>query len=294
MKKRIWALTLSLALAASFSACGNQPAENHGAASDRQDSLEGQPSPGASDTQKEGMTLTEWCDSRDCRTLEATIDAMFADQGMTFSVTAEEPDILIYNYQYTDDSIFAGMTQEDIDAYFTAGMNSMAPTLISDIGSYRSAYGLPLTAIRMKYISADGTTVYSADVDESWEASSPDDAAPTGAYDSLQSWIDSDEAKLALEATNRILSSSGLSMRFSAEGNIFVYEYSVADSIGLSAQSQEEMEASFSRVVEQQGASIDSVFNDFASEYGIVLDAVRFTFYSEDGTELYSAEIANK
>ena len=98
MKKKILALTLSLVMAVGFSACGNQSVdsqgggrpESSGTPSDQSDAAQPSDSQESSDAQQpseEGMTLTDWYDTEDRKTLETTINNMFANQGLTFSIS---------------------------------------------------------------------------------------------------------------------------------------------------------------------------------------------------------------
>lgn len=127
------------------------------------------------------------------------------------------------------------------------------------------------------------------------ESSSAADASTSDqAYATLQDWMESDEAALTIETTNQVIASTGMTLDLSADGNVFVYEYYVSDDLGLSALSEEQLAASLDPVVEANKDSVTTLFDNFESGYGLVLDGVRFTFFTEDGTELYSADIANE
>lgn len=292
MKKKVLALTLSLVMALSFSACGSEPAAGSNSVSARDESSTEESS------SEESTALADWYNSADRTTLEETINNIFESSGMTFFVTVEEPGTIIYNYQYTEQLDFSGASQEEIDASFASSLDASASTIISDIGTYRTTYDIPLTAIRMTYLNADGSLIYSQDITEDYEspAASNDTVSDTsdGVYDSLQAWMESDEAALTIETTNQVLSSAGMTIDLSADGNTFVYEYYVSDDLGMSNLTQEQLSASFEPVVESQRSSIESLFSNFETAYGLVLDGVRFTFFTEDGTELYSAEVANE
>jgi len=126
-------------------------------------------------------------------------------------------------------------------------------------------------------------------------APSEDTPSSVSAYDSLQAWAESDEAALAAEATNEIIASTGLTVKFAADGNTLVYEYYASDSLGLDSQSPEELATAFEPVVDQYRSSISSLFDEFESNFGFNLDGIRFVFYSEDGSkELFSSEIPNE
>lgn len=299
-------------MALSFSACGNESAGQSVSASDQvesstEESSSEEPSseepsseePSSEEpSSEESTTLTDWYNSADRTSLEDTINGIFESSGMTFFVTVEEPDTIIYNYQYTEQLDFSGASQEEIDASFAESLDAGAATIVSDISTYRTTYDIPLTTIRMTYLNADGSLIYSQDITEDYEspAASGDNVSGTSdaAYDSLQAWMESDEAALTIETTNKVLSSSGMTIDLSADGNVFVYEYYVSDELGMGDLTQEQLAASFDPVVESQRSSIETMFSTFETAYGLVLDGVRFTFFTEDGTELYSAEVANE
>lgn len=301
MKKKILALSLSLVMAFGFSACGNQPATGSSSISDKQESSDTRESSQTQESsQAEGsMTLTDWYNSENRTALEDTLNNMFASSGMTFSVTVEEPDTMVYNYQYTEQLDLNGASQEDIDATYSASLDAAVATVISDINTYRDTYDLPLTTIRMTYLNADGSLIYSQDITEDYQSPSNDSEAdasqaPAETYATLQDWMESEEADLTIETTNKILESSGMTIDLSADGNIFVYEYYVSDDLGLSSLTEDQLATAFSPMVEAQQSSIETLFSNFETAYGLTLGGVRFSFYSEEGTLLYSVDIANE
>ena len=75
---------------------------------------------------------------------------------------------------------------------------------------------------------------------------------------------------------------------------IFVYEYYVSDDLGLSSLTEDQLATAFSPMVEAQQSSIETLFSNFETAYGLTLGGVRFSFYSEEGTLLYSVDIANE
>lgn len=280
-------------MALSFSACGNQPtAAESSSASGQTESNE------VESSSEESSALTDWYNSADRTTLEETINNLFNSSGLSFFVAVEEPDTIIYNYQYIEQLDITGLSQEDIDASFAASLDAGASAVVSDISTYKTTYDIPLTTIRMNYLNADGSLIFSQDITEDYESPAVSEdttpAASEGTYDSLQAWMESDEATLTVETTNQILSSSGMTIALSADGNTFVYEYYVSDDLGMSSLSEEQLAASFDTVIDSQRTSIETMFITFESAYGITLDGVRFSFFTEDGTELYSAEIANE
>ena len=142
----------------------------------------------------------------------------------------------------------------------------------------------------------NSTQQESSDLQESSDAQESSDTQESSddssqASNSLQDWMESDEAKLVIDTTNKQLEGTGMSLGLSADGNIFVYEYYIADSLGLANLSEEETTAALNAQVDAQRDGINSLFSTFEESYGITLDAVRFQFFSEDGTELFSTDV---
>ena len=297
MKKRILALAMTLTMMLSIAACGSKPVDRNDS-DNRTDDTKTEESleETTSQDEEEGSALAVWYNSDDRKTLEDTISGMFESQGLTFFVEIEEPDTIIYNYKYTEQLDLEGLTQDDINANFDASMDDVAATVISDIGRYQSTYGIPLTTIRVIYLNADDSVVYSKDITEDYESSSASDegSSSAAAYDSLQAWVDSEEAAMAIQESNDVLASSGMTVNISADGNVLVYEYYLSDDLGISELPEDQMEASFESTVESQKASITSLFENFESLYGLKLEAIRYSYFTEGGEELYSTDITNE
>ena len=306
MKKKILALTMSLMMALGFSACGSQPASGSSSdAGQQESSIEessseessaGESSAGESSA-GETSALADWYNSEDRTALEETINNMFNSSGLTFFVTIEEPGTIIYNYQYTEQQDLSGATQEDIDAAYAATLDAGASAVISDIGTYQTTYGIPLTTIRMSYLNADGSLIYSMDITEDYVPASDGDASDdlsAGTYDSLQAWLDSAEAATTIETINEMLASSGITVDLTADGNTLVYEYYFSDDLGLDSLTEEQLASTLDPIVEEQSSTFASLLDSMESSYGLVLDGVRFSFFTEDGTPLYSSDITNE
>lgn len=294
MKKRFLVLAMSLIMMLSITACGSKPADSRGSDNSNdeskvEESLEETTSP------DEGSPLADWYNGEDRVTLENTISSMFESSGLTFFVEIEEPDTIIYNYKYIEQLDLAGLSQDDINSMFEASMDGVAPTVVSDIGRYQSTYGIPLTTIRVVYLNADDSVVYTKDITEDYESSAESDGGSSSAvaYDSLQAWVESDEAKAAVQASNDALASSGMTVQISADGNVLVYEYYLSDDLGISELPEDQMAASFESTVESQKASITSLFESFETMYGLKLEAIRYSYFTEGGEELYSTDITN-
>ncbi len=303
MKKRILVLILSLLTALGISACGKEDAAGKG--SDRDSKSESDIVSGSGqDLQNNSFVddnniigqnssdpdspLADWYNGGDRTVLEDTINNLFNDSGLSFFVTIEEPDIIIYNYQYTEQLDFSAYSQENVQAGIEKNLKSSAETLINDIKTYRTAYGIPLSTIRMNYLNADGTLIYSLDITEDFDTSKLSDTE--GAYANLQEWIDSEEAATTVETVNQTIASTGLTFDLAADGNVLIYQYYLPND-QFADLTEEQLNTFFDSMVDSNSSTVGSVVDMFANEYGITVDAMRFTFSYEDGTELYRKDV---
>lgn len=295
MKKKFFALTMVLVLALSFSACGDKTA-----GSGRLTFESGNSSNHETDEAKN--SLSDWYDSADRKTAEDFVNTVLSGQGMKFFMGVEEPDVLVYNYQYTTQLEVSDLIVEQLET----SANSGAKTVIHDMQKYRDAYDVELNAIRVVYLNADGSVIYELEITEDYEpeiredyerSEYDSDSVSLGAYADLQEWMDSDEAAQMVKLTNSMLASSGMTVDFSAEGDTFVYEYYLSDELyqamGMGNFSGDQLQSYIESVIESQRDSLESNFSYFKQNYGIILDAVRVAFYEEDGTFIASSDIEN-
>lgn len=302
MKKKFLALTLCLLLAVGLSACASgsapkddssQSAADGSAGQDNGDSPENGdlsqnlPSiPGIGDNSSQNTpdgssTLTDWYNSEERTLLETTMNELFSEAGMRFTVGIEEPDILIYNYQYD-----APADAATIEANLPAAI----PSLTETIRTYQ-AMGLPLRVIRMNYMDAEGSMIYTLDVTEDFDLSRlPDTPAAADEATGLDAWMESAEAASVIETVNNQLAALGITIDLAADGNVFVYKYYLPDEF-LPSLTAGDGKNFFTTMVNSGSASISSIFTTFEKIYGITIEAVRFIFYSSDGTELYSTDV---
>lgn len=298
MKKKCFTPVLGLLLVFSLSACASgsspddaPPQSTAGGSLESDDPSQGLPSiPGiGGDSAQDApdasgaSTLTEWYNGEERTLLENTMNELFSEAGMRFSVGVEEPDILIYNYQY--DAPADAATIE-------ANLPAAVPSLIDTISTYR-AMGLPLRVIRMNYLDAQGALVYTLDVTEDFDLSLLPDASggADGNATGLEAWIESEEAAAVVEAVNNQLASLGITIELAAEGNVFIYKYYLPDEFLSSLATEEGQSSFFSTMVDSASTSISSLFSTFEKTYGFTIEAVRFLFYSSDGTELFSTDV---
>lgn len=293
MKKKFIALTIALIMALGLSACGGD------APGSRNDGASGQSSEGETPGSDSGSgtgeihTLIDWYNSDERLQVEAACAETGKAMGMTYYITVQEPDILIYNYQYIEQIDLQGASQDQIDAVYAESMQPYISSITAIPGAFREEYGIPLRIVRLVYYNADGSLITVLDITQDYPSSdSSGNSVPGATYESLQDWLGSDDALSVITDTNNSLASSGMVFRLSAEENILVYEYYVSDALGFSGLTEEELTAHLNDVVEGQRESLLSLFDLFRNEYGLTLETLRVVFFSEDGAKtLYTSDI---
>lgn len=107
--------------------------------------------------------LSEWVESDEVTTFEETINSQFAGTGVHAEFSAEGDDILVFSCIYDEQVDFSGVSQEDIDAAFSSQLSALSSTMTPLFTAFESESGLELSCIRLKYINADGTEIYTYD-----------------------------------------------------------------------------------------------------------------------------------
>ncbi len=289
MKRKIWALSLTLAAVLGLAACGGQPdADPGGPQESSPDSLPG----GSQDS-----ALARWYASGSRTELEEQINSIYGAAGLSFSVTIEEPDTIVYNYQYLVPPDFGDASQEEIDAYFATSLKEEMAVFESDFAAYRDTYGIPLNTIRMVYRDVDGSLLFSEDITRNQISPAPSVPSAPGASGlniaSLQEWIDCGEMTLTADAVNEVLASYGVSVAFRADGSVLVMEFTYADSGTFSGMNREELDTFFSESVSPVLApTAETLFETFRTEYGFELDDIRLTFCDENGALFYEKNLS--
>ncbi len=295
MKKKIFAMVLSMTLAFSLAACGSpevsgpvdrEPVTSAGNTTSDESSAEG------SSTNESSSALADWYNGDDRKNLEDTINQMYASSGMTFSISIEEPGTIIYNYQYTE-TMNDGTNAEELYNYLRNSLDAQYQTFVDEIQNFKDAYGMPLTTLRLSYLDADGTDLCTMDFTEEYvpstDGTSSSGVSPSQEYASLEDWISSDEQNLVVSTVNSQLEPLGLSIDIYAEGNVMVMDYTYTEQQDLEGLSQEDIASVFDeQVVPTFSSMVASMFDSFENSYGLVLDDIKLLFHNADGTELYT------
>lgn len=123
------------------------------------------------------------------------------------------------------------------------------------------------------------------------EEEAPEEETPEEEGMTLDEWMQTDEAKQTEDMTNSALASSQITVKLKADGDVFVYEYTMGEMYdGLSDSETTETLDAF---MEENAEGAKELFGVFEEEYGTQISAVRFVFLGSDGTERYSSEVTN-
>ncbi len=115
-----------------------------------------------------GMTLTEWYNSDDRAQLETQVNQIQAGLGMTFYVEVQEPDVMVYNYKYAESLSLDDAAAEELREHYGTELDGQYTVFAESVREFRDTYGIPLTTIRIRYLNADGTQIFSRDYTEDY------------------------------------------------------------------------------------------------------------------------------
>ena len=112
-------------------------------------------------------TLSKWVDSDEVVAAEELSNAELADGGLGLSVkfSADGEDILVLDYIYEQYQNLTGRNQSEIDAAYADELNllGMSTNIVPIFEECEEATGITLKCIRVRFVNADGTVIYSQD-----------------------------------------------------------------------------------------------------------------------------------
>lgn len=224
--------------------------------------------------------LTKWYDSKTRPQIEKQINDIYGAQGLKFFITVEEPDTIVYNYQYTDSDSFQfdAVGEESISSFLKYFMDSAVPSVKSDIAQYQKTYKLPVKVIRMVYLNPNGDVIFSMDIDENYE---PSDDALTEQYGSLKEWINSASKESFVSAINPSLEQVGLSVDFEADGDTLILIYRFTEQQDLPDYTEEELKDSFASSL---SGSVASMQENLETMLGFKISDMRIQIKNADNT----------
>lgn len=183
--------------------------------------------------------LTKWYNGKARTQIEQQINDAYKAQGLTFFITVEEPDTIVYNYQYNRATYSYAADERDIlVSLLKQSSNALGTALKSDIAQYKDIYKLPVKILRVAYLDPDGDVIFTMDVDENFEPS--DDAS--GQYSTLKEWLGSEDKETFISTLNASLEGSGVIMDFGADGDTLLLIYRFVEQLDLSDYTEEELD----------------------------------------------------
>lgn len=112
-------------------------------------------------------TLSQWVDSDDIAAVEELTNEELAGSGLGLRIkfSADGEDILVCSYIYEQYRQLDGMSQSEIDAAYAEQVNLMGlsrnmPAIFEEC---ETATDIALKCIRIQFVNADGTVIYSQD-----------------------------------------------------------------------------------------------------------------------------------
>ncbi len=110
-------------------------------------------------------TLSQWVDSDDVTAAEEQINASYAGSGLRAEFSADGEDVLVFSCIYEQQLDLSGSDQSEIDAAFSTQLEAagLSATMAPMFDECEKATGVALKSIRIQYVNADGTVIYSQD-----------------------------------------------------------------------------------------------------------------------------------
>lgn len=227
--------------------------------------------------------LTKWYNGKDRTQIERQINNLYEAQGLKFSITVEEPDTIVYNYQYTNyNSLVDANAQENISSVLKVLLDSAAPTIKSDIAQYRNVYHLPVKNIRMVYLDTDGNELLSMDIDENYE---PSDEALAKQYRTLDEWLDSESKDIFVSALNSSLEQTGITVDFESDGDTLILIYRFVEQLDLSGYTQADLDVFKDYFIESMassGSSAGTMLDGLEASLGFKIKSMRIQIRNAD------------
>lgn len=233
--------------------------------------------------------LTKWYNSKDRTQIEKQINSLYKAQGLELSITVEEPDTIVYNFQYDASSYSFDESERDVlAALLKQSMPSVGSALKSDIAQYQDIYKLPVKVLRVAYLDPEGNIIYSMDIDENYEPSDDDLAEQCS---TLEEWLGSAGKESFVSTLNSSLEQSGVTIDFGADGDTLVMIYRFVDQLDLSDYTQEDLdilqESFIEILVSSFGSNTETMSDYWETLLGFKIDSMKFQIKNADGSLIF-------
>lgn len=234
-------------------------------------------------TKDDTEALTKWYNGKDRTQIERQYNNLYKDQGINVFITVEEPDTIVYNFQY-DKSTYANIAGERdvLISLLKQASNTLGTALKSDIAQFQDIYKLPVKVLRVAYLDPDGDVIYSMEVDENYEPS--DDAS--GQYSSLEEWLGSADKETFVSTLNSSLAESGVTIDFGADGDTLLLIYRFVQQLDLSGYTQEDLDTLkdyfIVSMASSSGSDIESMSDYLEAVLGFKIKNMRIQIQNAD------------
>ena len=242
--------------------------------------------------------LEDWYNS-DARTaLEEQINNIFNSQGLSFRLDYEDDDTIIYIYTYTTYQNFGGASKAEIKDYFDSAIAGQAETFKNELVNYKNTYDLDLTTVRLMYLNADDSVIYSVDIDKDFDpsVSTPSTGTDTSSssFSTLEEWINSPLKDQTAEIVNSSLTPMGLIADFGADDDVLEMIYTFVDYQDYTGISDADINLAFeTNVAPTLANSCESMISAFDTQYGITISDVHLIIYNSDNTLIYDVYLSD-
>lgn len=108
-------------------------------------------------------TLAEWVETEEVTSIEDQLNTLYASAGLRAEFSAEGDDILVFSCIYEQQLDFGSTSKEEIDAAFKPQLEALSSTMTPIFDACESEIGVTLSCIRVQFVNADNTVIYSYD-----------------------------------------------------------------------------------------------------------------------------------
>lgn len=186
MKKKVITLLLASMMVLNVTACGNK--ENSSAAQDKKveatasdnnetsdiaenvdnttesDNVDVSDSAETSAGTQTASSLEEWLETDDVKTMVDTMDK--AVNGLKIEMVADGKDVLVLRYTYEDQVDIADeAAKQKMVEYFDQQIEAQKSNFTPMFNTVEQQTGLKLSKLRIEYVNADGTEIYSTELE---------------------------------------------------------------------------------------------------------------------------------
>ncbi len=108
-------------------------------------------------------TLAEWVEGDKVTETERQLNELYQGSGIRAEFSIDGDDVLVFSCIYEQQLDFSGVTQETIDTTYATQLDALSPAMVPIFAECKEDTGVDLSCIRIKFVNADGTVIYSRD-----------------------------------------------------------------------------------------------------------------------------------